>query len=126
VILLPEIRLSRHACDDLFVCGQIDAKRLIVGDIAFLPLDVGPKLGAMLRSTSRGGTQLLASNVPDFRDITFNDELPKAMIISFSRGYSLRGAVRQEPSAEKEPAQFAAIHQRVCALLTFLQHTLFV
>ena len=51
--------------DDLLVSGKINAKRLVIGNIAFLPLDVGPQLAQDFVRLRRRGAQLLAFECAD-------------------------------------------------------------
>ena len=61
--------------DDGLVLGEIDAKGLVVGDVALDPLNVGTELMQDLVRFRRRRAQLFALECADFRNIPFDDEL---------------------------------------------------
>src|SRR4029077_8423876 len=65
----------RVLTDDLLISREIDAERLVVGDIGFDPLDVGTKLAQHPIRFCRGPAQLFALEGANLRDISLNDEL---------------------------------------------------
>src|SRR4051812_28059823 len=60
--------------DDAFILGEIDAERLVVGDVALDPLDVGGKLIQRLVRLGSCGAQLLALEGADLGNLPFDDK----------------------------------------------------
>src|SRR5215831_7535768 len=60
--------------DDGLVLGEIDAERLVVGDEALDPLNVGAELMQHLVRFRGGPAQLLALEAADLRDVSLDDE----------------------------------------------------
>ncbi len=60
--------------DDVLAGGEIDAERLVGGDKAVDPLDVGAELAQHLVRFRRRAAQLLALEAAGARDVAFDDE----------------------------------------------------
>ena len=60
--------------DDLLVLGEVNTKRLIVGNVTFDPLNVRAELLKDFVGLGGGRTQLLALKAADLRNISFNDK----------------------------------------------------
>src|SRR6185437_9457398 len=67
--------------DDVLVLGEVDTKRLVGGDIAFDPLDVGAKLTQDAVGLGRGAAELFALEAADRRDVTLDDEFAECHLI---------------------------------------------
>src|SRR4051812_10238043 len=60
--------------DDGFILGQIHAKGLVIGDVGFHPLDIGPELPQRLVGLRRCAAQLLALETADLGNVALDDE----------------------------------------------------
>src|SRR6185295_7127310 len=68
----------RVLANDRLVLGEVDAKRLVVGEVAFDPLDVGSQLMQDLIGLGCSAAQLLALQAADLGNIAFDDEFAQS------------------------------------------------
>jgi FAD dependent oxidoreductase len=93
----------RVLADDVLVFRQIDAERLVGGDVALHPLDVGAELGQHGIGFRRRAAELFSLERTDRGDVTFDDVLAQGhgfLQLERSRGPSViarSGATRQSP-----------------------------
>jgi len=59
--------------DDVFVFGEIDAERLVIGDVGLKPLDVRTKLAKYSIRFCCCSAKLFALKGADLRDVPLND-----------------------------------------------------
>src|SRR5262249_49256624 len=64
----------RVLADDAFIFCKVDAERLVVGDVAFDPLNVGSKPAQRFVRLSCGAAQLLPLQRADLRNIALDHE----------------------------------------------------
>jgi len=64
--------------DDVLVFREIDAERLVGGDIALDPLDVGAELAQDVVRFCRRAAQLLAIEAAGCRNVAFDDEFAQS------------------------------------------------
>jgi hypothetical protein len=60
--------------DDGFILGQVHAKGLVIGDVGFHPLDIGPELSQCLVGLRGRAAQLLALQAADLGNVALDDE----------------------------------------------------
>src|SRR5262249_42132815 len=70
----------RVLADDVLVFGEINAKRLVVCDVAFEPLNIRPKLAQYPIRFCCCSTKLLALEGADLWNVAFDDELAQCHI----------------------------------------------
>src|SRR6478672_4933702 len=79
----------RVLANDVLIFGEIDAERLVVGDIGFKPLDVRTKLAQYPIRFCCCSAKLFALEGADLWNIPFDDKLPKCHVrLSLTQCYT--------------------------------------
>src|ERR1700677_4544540 len=94
----------RMLLDDRLVLGEINAEGLVVGYIAFNPLDIGAELPQRLVGLRCCTTKLLPIQRPDTRDVAFDNDLPQGhgFLLGFFGAPASRYSGRSKPSRVRE------------------------
>src|SRR5262245_18879020 len=87
--------------DDRLVLCQIDAERLVVGDVAFHPLDLLADLLQRIVRLGGGAAQLIAVEASDLRYVPLDDEFTQGQDNLLSSVSTLRSKAKNArlPSA---------------------------